>query len=521
LIARERQAYACRQEPAGLRLPLANKTTSKKALLMLRRVLPLLIWLVTVPGLAAESLEFRLTYDAKAYQGPFTGRVFVMLIKRETAQLPGGVNWFRPEPMFARDVRGWKAGEPMVIGKDALAIPTALGELPKDTYSVFAIMDLDQGDRNFTIAPGNVHSKARRLELDPAATGPVPIVLDEVVKDRAFKETDRVKLIEIDSKLLSDFHKRPVKLRAAVALPKSFMANADRRYPVIYEIPGFGGTHTGAFARTSSNYTEPGGVEALWVVLDPSCRTGHHVFADSENNGPCGKALTEELIPAIETRFRAIGTPASRLLTGHSSGGWSSLWLQVTYPDFFGGVWSTAPDPVDFRDFQRINIYKPGTNMFTDEDSKSRPLARMKGKAVLFYKPFSDINDLVGHGEQLPSFEAVFSPRGMDGQPRKLWDRKTGAIDPETAKAWEKYDIHLVLERNWKTLGPKLAGKVHVYMGGEDTFYLEGATALLKEALAKLGSDAVVEIFPGKDHGSLMDKPMRERIAKEMAAALR
>jgi hypothetical protein len=488
---------------------------------MMRRALPLLFWVATVPALAAEPLEFRLTYDAKAYPGPFTGRVFVLLTKRDTAQLPAGVNWFRPEPIFARDVRGWKAGEPLVIGKDAMAIPIALDKLPKETYSVFAVMDLDQGDRNFMLAPGNIHSKALRVELDPSATGPVQIVLDQVVKDRSFNESGRVKLIEIDSKLLSDFHKRPVKLRAAVALPKSFTDNKDRRYPVIYEIPGFGGTHSGAFARTSGNYTEPDGVEALWVVLDPSCRTGHHVFADSANNGPCGKALTEELIPAIETKFRAIGTPGSRLLTGHSSGGWSSLWLQVRYPDFFGGVWSTAPDPVDFRDFQRINIYKPGTNMFTDDDGKSRPIARMGGKAVLFYRPFSDMDDLAGHGGQLPSFEAVFSPRGTDGQPRKLWDRKTGAIDPETAKAWEKYDIHLVLERNWKTLGPKLAGKVHVYMGREDTFYLEGATALLKEALAKLGSDAVVEIVPDKDHGSLMDRAMRERIAKEMAAALR
>src|SRR5262249_55038825 len=161
------------------------------------------------------------------------------------------------------------------------------------------------------------------------------------------------------------------------------------------------------------------------------------------------------------------------------------------------------------------------TNMFVDEEGENRPLARVRGKAVLFYKPFSDMEDIIGHGGQLPSFEAVFSPRGPDGKPRKLWERKTGNIDPETAKAWEKYDIRLVLERNWKMLGPKLAGKIHVYMGGDDTFYLDGATVLLKESLAKLGSDAKVEIFPGKDHGSLMDRAMRERIAKEMAETFR
>jgi S-formylglutathione hydrolase FrmB len=209
------------------------------------------------------------------------------------------------------------------------------------------------------------------------------------------------------------------------------------------------------------------------------------------------------------------------LLTGHSSGGWSSLWLQVTYPDFFGGVWSTAPDPVDFRDFQRIDIYKPGANMFTDDAGKPRPLARIDGKPVLFFKPFSDMEAVMGHGGQLGSFEAVFSPRGPDGKPKLLWDRKTGNIDPGTAKSWEKYDIRLVVENNWGALGPKLAGKLHVYTGGADTFYLDGAVALLKDALARLGSDAVVEIFPGRDHATVMDRALRQRIAREMAETVR
>ena len=126
----------------------------------------------------------------------------------------------------------------------------------------------------------------------------------------------------------------------------------------------------------------------------------------------------------------------------------------------------------------------------------------------------------MGRGGQLASFEAVFSPRGTDGQPVRLWDRKSGAIRTEVAKDWEKYDIRLVLERNWSKLGPKLKGKLHVYMGEVDTFYLEGATRLLKESQTALGSDAVVELFPGKDHG-LIDRALRERIVKEMAAALK
>jgi hypothetical protein len=287
----------------------------------------------------------------------------------------------------------------------------------------------------------------------------------------------------------------------------------------VYEIPGFSGNHFGALRK--QNATDVAGVEMLQVVLDPDCRWGHHVFADSDNNGPCGRALCEELIPHVEKTFRGLGAPRGRFVTGHSSGGWSSLWLQVTYPEFFGGVWSTAPDPVDFRDFQRVNIYAPKANLLFDEHGEPRPLARKGERPFIYYKPFSDMETVMGHGGQLGSFEAVFSGRGPDGQPRQLWDRKSGRIDPEVAKSWERYDIRLVLERNWKTLGPKLAGKLHIYTGSLDTFYLEGAVVLLKRSLTDLGSDAVIEVFPGRHHGNLLDRDLRARIDREMAEQFR
>ena len=223
-----------------------------------------------------------------------------------------------------------------------------------------------------------------------------------------------------------------------------------------------------------------------------------------------------EDVPRELKQFRAITKPEARFLTGHSSGGWTSLWLQVTYPDFFGGVWSTSPDPIDFRDFQRIDLYKAGTNMYTDEGGKPRPIARVGEKPMLFYKPFADMEEVLGHGGQLMSFEAVFSPKGSDGKPKRLWDRKTGKIDLAVAKSWEKYDINLVVERNWATLGPKLRGKIHVITGGLDTFYLEGAVKLFKETVTKLGSDAVVEVIPGKDHGTVLTKDLQTRIGNEM-----
>src|SRR5690606_29624520 len=134
------------------------------------------------------------------------------------------------------------------------------------------------------------------------------------------------------------------------------------------------------------------------VMLDPSCPLGHHVFADSENNGPVGEALITELIPEFDRQFRSIPQSDARFLTGHSSGGWSTLWLQITYPDVFGGVWSTAPDPVDFRDFQRINIYRPGENMYVDAQGGRRPLARVNGRTALWYDDFDWMEHVLGPG---------------------------------------------------------------------------------------------------------------------------
>ena len=157
--------------------------------------------------------------------------------------------------------------------------------------------------------------------------------------------------------------------------------------------------------------------------------------------------------------------------------------------------------------------------MYVDGKGKRRPLARINGQVRLWYKGFADMERVLGHGGQLHSFEAVFSPLDPDGKPRLLWDRKTGRVDLQTARTWEKYDIRLVLERNWKTLGPRLKGKLHVFMGDIDTFYLEGATIRLKKSLAELGSDAVVEIHEDRDHFNLMRGGLRQRIRKEMTAA--
>ncbi len=491
---------------------------------MLRRLLPLLGLLTALTALGQagqpQPLEFHLTYDPAVCPKPFTGRVFVFLSRRPMNQPKPGPEWFNTEPFFAVDVKDWNPGQRVVLGSDALGFPMKLPQLPKGNWYVQAVMDFDRGSPHIGNAEGNLFSKAVRADLDPASSGPLSLHLDQVVPPRPFVETDRVKLVEIESKLLSAFHGQPMKLRAGVVLPESFAAQPDRRYPVLFDIPGFGGRHYGALRAVSRNPTAIADVEMLYVIPDPACRWGHSVFADSDNNGPWGQAFVQELVPAVEQRFRALAQPTARFLTGYSSGGWSSLWLQVNYPDFFGGVWSLAPDPVDFRDFQRVNIYAD-TNIFTDPHGQPRPLARRQGMPILFYKSFSEMEEVMGHGGQLGSFEAVFSPRGPDGRPRQLWDRRSGRIHPDVAQAWKRYDIRLILEQRWPQLGPRLAGKLRVYMGADDTFYLEGATRLLQEALQRLGSDAVVEIFPGKDHGNLLDHALQQRIHRELARQFR
>ncbi len=333
-----------------------------------------------------------------------------------------------------------------------------------------------------------------------------------------FQETERVKLFEIKSKFLSEFWGREIRMQAGVVLPTGWTARSTRRWPICYNVHGFGGSHMAAMrhGRQLTRDMDAGKYpRMLYVFLNASSPQGHHEFADSVNNGPRGKALIEEFIPALEKKFHAVAKAEGRFLTGHSSGGWSSFWLQITYPDFFGGTWSTAPDSVDFRDFTGINIYE-WKNAYTDPDGKPIPLVRRGKRWVATIKQYVEKElSRRSFGGQFSSFDYVFSPRGEDGRPMPMFNRKTGLIDPKVAKAWEKYDIRLILHRNWKTLGPSLQGKLRIYVGTLDTYRLEGAAILLKKELAQLGSDANILLVPGRSHSSLF-RPHKEYWPKGM-----
>jgi hypothetical protein len=481
--------------------------------------------LCALSALAQAQLKFSIVYSTEAYHGVFSGKVVVYLAPAKSGEEPRfGPDWFNPSPMYSATFQGVSPGHPMVISDDnVVGFPGKLSDLVPGDYQVQAVVDRNLGGRALGSSPGNIYSVSTVMHLNPHTDGNVSIVCDQVVPEPVFKNTVHTKLFKLQSKLLTEFYGRPTYIKGVVLLPDEYLKDLTAKFPVYYEVPGFGGDYmmlSGGDSERIANETHIDGTPILYVFLDPNVPTGHCVFADSANNGPWGQALTTEYIPAVEGAYRGIGKTSERFVGGHSSGGWSSLWLQVAYPEVFGGVWSTSPDPVDFHLFQLINLYDPNQNMFKDVDGKPIPLARQGTTPSIFYKPFSDMERPI-RGEQLGSFEAVFSPKGSDGQPEQLWNRDTGAINQHVVEQWKKYDIAMKIKDEWPTLGPKLKGKLHVFCGDIDTFYLDGALKLLKAEMTGLpGSDAEIEIVPG-DHFTMMSADLRNKIHHEMAEQIK
>ncbi|MHC4420044.1 MAG: alpha/beta hydrolase-fold protein [Planctomycetota bacterium] len=469
---------------------------------------------VSASGRPAAPLEFVLTYDGAITDG-YTGRVYVMLSTSAQGEPRRGPAWNNPAPFFALDVEDWKPDTPLVFGDGALGHPGPPGTIEKNTYGIQAVMRRSPDSPSIGEGEGTAYSAVVTRELDGPTCGQVVLRIDRVVEPLPFVETEGVRLIETRSALLSAFYGRDVMMRAAAILPPGY-DDADRRYPALYFIGGFSSDHRIAPFLRRRIAGRPGADRVVFVVPDPLCRTGHHAFADSDNNGPRGQALVEELIPACERELKLVAAPTARFLSGVSSGGWSSLWLQVRYPELFGGAWSVAPDPVDFRSFQQVNLYTPGINLYVDEHGDPRPIMRGQDRVAMWFEPFARMEWVRGDGGQLGAFEAVFSPRGPDGRPLPLFDRATGAVDPAAAEAWKRYDIRMVLEENWNDLRPYLAGKLNVFVGDRDNFYLEDAVELLQAWQVSAGADAVVEIVPGRNHSNLFDPQLQERIVSEL-----
>lgn len=322
------------------------------------------------------------------------------------------------------------------------------------------------------------------------------------------------------SDVLSAFFGHEVKISADILLPDDYYKQPDRRFPTIYFVHAFDGTHQiderqeADWQRAQRQVKS----EFILVFLDANINGGHHVFADSQNYGPWGTALVTEFIPKTEGFFRAIPDARYRFVSGHSSGGWSSLWLQVSHPDVFGGVWSISPDPVDFHDFTGPDLtLDPPQNFYRDPGGHE------------YRMPYDSLRHLVHDarwgGQQFDSFEEVFSPKGADGKAKELFDRKTGAIDPAVARYWEEHwDIDRVLADRWPHDGALLRGKIHVFVGDADSFGLDRPVRRMQAELKTLNADAQITFVRGADHwsvynynGGLVQEIVSE-IARQMAA---
>jgi len=455
-----------------------------------------------------------------------SGRLLLFVTKGASAN---GVdtNSFAPQAVSvaAKEVYDAAPGSSIEVDTDDVAFPAGFSSLAPGSYSAQAVLDIRHDYNYLGRSAGDPISEVASLDrFDPAGMAEPVLTLNSTVPESAASSQGEqgIHLEDFVSPALSRFWGRPVHMRCWVVEPPGYRQHPGSHYPGVYYTHGFGGNLARIRPVAVDVYrrmTDKKMPEMVWILLDESLPTGTHEFADSVNNGPWGKALTTELIPHLESRYRLDGRAGARFLNGHSSGGWATLWLQVTYPRFFGGTWSTSPDPSDFHDFVGPDLYASHANVYRRSDDSLYPVVRDHGKVIATFEDFARLEAVLGpYGGQLASFEWVFSPRGPDGRPIPMFDRVTGAVDSAVVRTWEKFDIARTLEANWPALAPNLNGKIHVMVGTADTFYLDGAAHRLKAVLDRLGATAEVAFIEGRTHFDLDADPRAslDQIAKRM-----
>lgn len=346
-------------------------------------------------------------------------------------------------------------------------------------------------------------------------------------EDRARREAIRPRLqeFEITSRLLTEFWNRETKMRAWVLVPRDYDAQSSRSWPVAYLSGTFSATHKGNLDLASilNLFDVTNDPSMIWVFLDFWTPQGPSLFADSTHNGPWGTALVTELIPALEQQYRMDARPSGRLLTGHSSGGWASVWLLTHFPETFGGAWATAPDPLDFTTFLTTDLYADKANMYVDESGRAKGVVRNRDGIVTTVADAVRLeNVLAPQGGIFQSWDWVFSPVDTSGNPSLLFDRVTGDVNPAVAAYWrENYDLSVYIRQNWSRLAPVMNGKLHVIVGTDDDHYLEDSVYKLRDTMTALGADASFEFMEGKTHNNLLSEgneplALLKRIASEM-----
>ena len=362
--------------------------------------------------------------------------------------------------------------------------------IPEGEYNIQILWDQDTSESRI-IAPGNLYSEKQKLSVREATE--INITIDQVIAERELTEFDLLRLVDFKSDTLSAWWEKPVHLKASVLLPENY--DPAESYPIRYNVAGYGGRYTRVNSLlNSSEFTEwwesDEAPRVINVFLDGEGPFGDSYQMDSDNSGPYGNALIYELIPHIESEYRGTDAASTRFVDGCSTGGWVSLGLQLTYPDFFNGVFSYSPDAIEFENYQLINIYED-ENAFVNEFGYERPVMRSTvGEPMISLRDFIAYENVLGDsdtylnsGGQFSAHTALYSPREENGLPKPLFHPTTGEIDREVAERWKKYDFKIYAEENWSTLGPKLQNKIHIWMGDMDQFYLNPATRAFNEFL--------------------------------------
>ncbi|HEY4218886.1 MAG TPA: alpha/beta hydrolase-fold protein, partial [Gemmatimonadaceae bacterium] len=464
----------------------------------------------------------------QAYATPVSGRllVFAKLLgandKRPVTRVDMDQIDTHASSIAAREVGRLEPGATVDLDADVTAFPAPFSQLKPGHYAVQAVLDRNHSYNYDARSSGDLVSGVVEMDLPSGATqvltlatvvapsdplqplSNVPAAMREIYPSAA----GDIHAFDFVSPSLSAFWGRPITLHGWVVTPPDYAAHASQHYPTVYYTQGFGGTlrslHDVGVARW--NEMKTGNAPAMiWVGVDQSNPGGTSEFVNSVNNGPWGEALVAELIPNLERQYRMDAKPSGRFVTGHSSGGWAALWLQVSYPKLFGGAWPTSPDPSDFHNFLGIDLYAHGANVYHKQDGSPWPLAQDKGQMLVSIEDFTRREVVVGeYGGQIASFEWAFSPRGADGLPVPMFDRTTGAVDSTVIAYWrDRYDVAEHLRRHWPELKRDLDGKIHLTVGSGDTFFLDESAQLLEKTMKGLGAKTDFCYVDGRGHFDL------------------
>jgi hypothetical protein len=448
--------------------------------------------LVFLFGLHSSAQIFEVSFASALNQQEFSGNVLLYLSKENKSPKDIHVG-FESTPAYRIVVKDLKANQSAIFNDDAVSYPVELSNIERGEYYAQAVFDLNLGDFNIGNSSGNIYSDPIKVNLTKKFDEVFKIEANRLIEPTAFVETEYIKELSVRSKLLSDFHRKDIFLKAAVNLPKEYFQYPDKNYPVIFCITGFGGSYKKGLGKKRF-LSQLGEQAAIVVLLDGKCPEGHSVYANSDVNGPWGDALVKELIPALDEKYR---TNHAMLLHGHSSGAWSSLWLQVNYPTTFAGAWASSPDQVDFRNYQNKNIYEID-NMFYDRKGNLFADVTIAGKIpVTSAKDFYGIENVIYRGCQLHSFDAVFGGYDKDENRIRLVNMPSGEINKKALPLWKRYDLSIILRENWSKIRKDLDGKIRISVGTNDNFYLNRSVELLEEEMDKLDANFEFKYYSG------------------------